>query len=678
MLCSFYAKQVQGTTIDSLRQILTQIDSLKTPDKWIELSFEIGNELFNQPDYDKALECYHGIVLLAERLELDATRHDATLQIAHTFRRQGKHEASLQYAQQVLEELPQDSLYTKGLALRLISANQVVQGNFSEAYKAQMDALQIYTNLKDSALIARIEFGIGGNFFYQEQYDLALKHYQNALAICQQIKLEQGIFKAYKAIGSVFDNQEKLTEALAYSEKALGMVTRLDDPHNFGWTLLNIGSIQCRMGDFKKGIKNLEKTKVLSIEMGEKRLEGYSLEMLASAAKEQEQYNKALDYLQQSYKIARVTNDRSNIGILYKDFSDIYFKIGNYHQYKYYVDQHQALKDSLYHEKLIGELSDLKQDFAIQQLAQENKIVLLEKEKELQHIELTYGFGIMGAGMVIVFLIAWMLYLRNKNEKEKNQLLHQKNQEILRQNELLKTSNQDLEKYAFIISHDLKEPLRNISGFTTLIKREIKQIASPKLQDYMNFVISNTQQLHHLLNDLLEYSKINSSQAEDVEVIHSQELIEEVIAFFQPTLPKDVQLQTQQLPTIFYNKSHLFQIFYQLISNALKFRNDSPLSIDIQATEDAHFHTLSVADNGIGIASEYHEQIFVVFKRLHERGKYEGTGIGLSTCKKIIEKYGGHISIESELGVGTTIYFSIPKQEAVNGIVEKEVASLAI
>lgn len=662
-----------GSTIDSLSWELAQIDSLKNPKKWIELSFDLGKKLMDLPDYPKALECYQNILLFADRQGLHADRQNATLQIARTFRRQGKHESSLKYAQQVLEELPEDSLYMRGLALRIIGLNQVLQGNYSEGYKAQMEARQIYTNLQDSALIARIEFGLGSNFFYQEQYDLALQHYQRALDICQQINLEEGISQAYKAIGSVFENQGELEKALEYNEKALEMVSPSEDARSFAWTLLNIGFFQCQMGNFKEGIQNLKKTKDLSIEMGEKRLEGYTLEMLASVAKDRGQYNQALAYLQQSYEIARATNDRSNIGALYKDFSEIYFKTKNYTKYKYYVDQYQALKDSLYNEKLIDNLSSLKQDFAIQKLAQENKIVLLEKEKELHKVELTYGIGIGIAGLVIVFLIVFMMYLRNKNQRERNQLLYRKNQEILRQNELLLSSNQDLEKYAFIISHDLKEPLRNISGFITLIKWKLKQIANPQLDEYMDFVVTNTEQIHNLLNDLLQYSKIGSKNELEFQAIDSNKLIDEVFASFKPTLAKDVKLSVQQdLPTVFYNRTHLFQIFHHLLSNSLKFCGEAPLCIEIQATENDDFYTFSVADNGIGIDPEYHEQIFVVFQRLHKRGEYAGTGIGLSMCKKIVEKHSGQISIVSELGKGATFYFKIPKKVNTNAPVEQQ------
>jgi light-regulated signal transduction histidine kinase (bacteriophytochrome) len=254
------------------------------------------------------------------------------------------------------------------------------------------------------------------------------------------------------------------------------------------------------------------------------------------------------------------------------------------------------------------------------------------------------------------------MYFRNKNQKEKNQLLETKNKEITRQNEILASSNRDLEQYAYIISHDLKEPLRNISSFTNLLNRKLKNSITPDTQQYMDYILKGTQQMHDLLHDLLLYSKI-SRHKKDIKTIDTHDLLTQIFAQLNLEINENqAQVRLKVLPSVSFDKQQLKIIFTHLIKNALKFRREENPIIEIDYIENSDNHIFTVKDNGIGIEEKYYDRIFVIFQRIHDRGKYSGTSMGLATCKKILEEYKGNIWVTSIVNSGSTFYIQIPKK----------------
>jgi light-regulated signal transduction histidine kinase (bacteriophytochrome) len=268
------------------------------------------------------------------------------------------------------------------------------------------------------------------------------------------------------------------------------------------------------------------------------------------------------------------------------------------------------------------------------------------------------------AGVLILFLSLFLMYMQNKNQKDKNAILTQKNAEITKQNEDLALANQDLEKYAYIISHDLREPLRNISGFTTLIKRKLKNLNQDDedLNEYMDFVVNNTNQMNELLIELLEYSKL-SFKNQEIETVNLTEVVQDVLISQKAEIAAaNVEIILPEFPEISYNSKQMFNIFDNLINNAIKYKATSRnLIIEINIADKDAFYEFSIKDNGIGVEAEFFEKIFTIFQRLHDRGKYTGSGIGLATCRKIIESRGGKIWVESTFDVGSTFYFTVPK-----------------
>ncbi len=224
-------------------------------------------------------------------------------------------------------------------------------------------------------------------------------------------------------------------------------------------------------------------------------------------------------------------------------------------------------------------------------------------------------------------------------------------------------SNLQLENFAYIASHDLREPVRTMRTFAQILKRHLGDQLDEDALSYLGFIINGANQMNELIEDLLTYSRVNTDPMEK-ESIDLAELLEEINEGLASSIGEfSAQVTTKDLPkAIFGSRVRIKQLFQNLIANGIKFaRQDVPPSIRIGVEDkDTHWQ-FAVEDNGIGISPEYFEQIFKLFKKLHSRQDYEGTGIGLALCEKIIEQHHGEIWLESTVGEGTTFYFTLAK-----------------
>ncbi len=225
----------------------------------------------------------------------------------------------------------------------------------------------------------------------------------------------------------------------------------------------------------------------------------------------------------------------------------------------------------------------------------------------------------------------------------------------------LKISNRELEQFAYVASHDLQEPLRMVSSFTQLLERRYKGQLDADADDYIGFIVEGSQRMKYLIDDLLEFSRLNT-QSREFESILLKITLEDVLRNLKTSIMENnAQITHDPLPTIQGDPSQINQLLQNLITNAIKFHGDEQPKIHISAEESRDEWIIGVSDNGIGIDPDHQEQIFRIFKRLHTREEYSGTGIGLAICKRIIEKHNGKIWVESEQGKGSTFYFTIPK-----------------
>ena len=226
--------------------------------------------------------------------------------------------------------------------------------------------------------------------------------------------------------------------------------------------------------------------------------------------------------------------------------------------------------------------------------------------------------------------------------------------------EELRRSNEELEQFAYVSSHDLQEPLRMISSYLQLLQRRYEGNLDEKADKYIHFAVDGAFRMQNLINDLLEFSRV-TTRGREPEHMDSEFILNQVISILEIYIKENkATVSHDTLPEVVADSTQLVQVFQNLIINGIKFHSKEAPQICISAEKKASEWIFSVQDNGIGIDPQYSEKIFEVFKRLHNKEAYPGTGIGLAVCKKIVERHGGRIWVESELGKGATFYFTLP------------------
>ncbi len=243
-------------------------------------------------------------------------------------------------------------------------------------------------------------------------------------------------------------------------------------------------------------------------------------------------------------------------------------------------------------------------------------------------------------------------------EITKRKLMEKKMEEMIR---ILNRSNEDLERFAHICAHDLNEPLRTIGNYCHILEKDFKEDLPPLAKQHLQSITNSVTQMGDLINGILTYSQMGA-QSLKKEVCSAQEIVTSVAMILEERIrDKNALIQYDSLASVYADKVLLTQVFQNLISNALKFNESATPIVRISSTENKKIITFTVEDNGIGIDHKHYKIIFDLFKRLHARSRYEGTGIGLSFCKKIIEAHGGEIFVKSTLNKGSQFSFTLPK-----------------
>jgi light-regulated signal transduction histidine kinase (bacteriophytochrome) len=228
----------------------------------------------------------------------------------------------------------------------------------------------------------------------------------------------------------------------------------------------------------------------------------------------------------------------------------------------------------------------------------------------------------------------------------------------------IENRNKELDDFTYVVSHDLKEPLISIEGYSKILLKDYRDKIDEEGREYLGSVVQSSGRMKNLIEDLLTLSRVGRT-AEAMEIVSVSEAINEIVHDLHFTLrEKNVQIVVEPgLPSVQYNRTQLSMIFRNLISNAMKF-NDKPdprITIGVEGGPDEF--VFSVADNGIGIPKQYFDRIFMIFQRLHYSEEFRGTGAGLTIVKKIVENHKGRIWLDSTLGQGSTFYFTVPKAQ---------------
>jgi light-regulated signal transduction histidine kinase (bacteriophytochrome) len=292
-------------------------------------------------------------------------------------------------------------------------------------------------------------------------------------------------------------------------------------------------------------------------------------------------------------------------------------------------------------------------------ITEENR--LLEERSTAQNDRFVMTVILFGIMLIMTVTLIWFLFYLIRREDDR---IRRANEELerfvaLRTTELQR-SNDDLQQFAYVASHDMKEPLRMIASYSTLLQRRYQGRLDEDADTYIGFITDGAKRMNQLITDLLEYSRAGQSKDEEPVEVQSADVFETVLTNLKVTIAESGAVVTaDELPPVMYDPTLLCQIQQNLIANGIKYRAEEPPRIHVSTRYAGGEIIFSVRDNGQGIPPEHQEQIFAIFKRLHGVD-VEGTGIGLAMCKKIVERNGGRIWVESEPRSGSTFFFTIP------------------
>jgi len=254
--------------------------------------------------------------------------------------------------------------------------------------------------------------------------------------------------------------------------------------------------------------------------------------------------------------------------------------------------------------------------------------------------------------------------LRKKSEEDNAELerrVEERTEQLAVANQVLEQSNIELKQFAYVASHDLQSPLRSICGFVQLLKREYEGKLDEQGQDWIRRTVQASGQMQTLIRDLLSYSRVDA-RSQPFTQIPFVDIVNDAMTLLESSIhDSGGRVTWSALPDVMGDRSQLVQLIQNLIGNGLTYRSDKPPHIHLSAERGGKVWIFSVRDNGIGIDRKYSEQIFEIFKRLNDQKDYPGTGIGLAVCRRVVNRHGGKIWVESEPGQGSTFHFTIPE-----------------
>lgn len=352
------------------------------------------------------------------------------------------------------------------------------------------------------------------------------------------------------------------------------------------------------------------------------------------------------------------TSNRVQTLALYTAAHPVYKKNGEYSKAYDYLALSNSIQNKLNTEKDWQQSDYLKMKYESEKKENENKILAAQVAQKISQNRFLYTLtALLGLGGLALF---GAFYQKRRFNRKLKAEVRNRTVELESANSQLRSTNQELDEFNRILSHDLKEPIRNLTGFSTLVKRE--GVQDQKVKEYLGFIEQSGKQLYETLDAVSAFQNIAQRVFHNHEKIDTSPLVETIIEEVKGIHPgKKINYSTTNLPIIHSHLPAIKTIFKELIDNAIKFNQSAPPEINIKYYQQADRHFFEFQDNGIGIAPEFHEQVFGMFKRLHPRNSYGGAGLGLSRALKMAKKLHGDLSIlRSEETQGSIFQFTCP------------------
>ncbi len=658
--------QLKSSTTDSLLQVLQTLpdDSVK-----VITLIELSREMMNT-DMNLMFSYGQQAKLLSEKIDFPYGIVKGMNSMGFSMQMQGKTDASLEIFEAACKVAKDYGLWKlESTMMNNIGVNYYSRGDYTRAYIYHQGACEVARSKKDTLGIAINLCSMGEDLAADNQHLRAIEVLMESKVLSEYVNHDYLInmnivlsTNSYLYLEDYNKADELLEEGFQRLEKYEG--------DNYGYVLSSFYNLKARLLEVQ-GKKELALVMAgnagkIAREKGFSDLISKSLTTSAKIYLAQNEFSQTIAAANEALKLSIESEALNDQKKNYQLLTSAYEAIKDYENAFLMKTEYHNVSDSLTKLTLERNIRDLDYQHQLTQKDAENQVLKAEQAQNQALIrQHTYGGVAVLSLFGLMTLIALTLY-RGKQRREKNnrmleERVKSRTVELEEVNERLKVSNEELERFAYITSHDLKEPLRNINGFVKLLQREEGKSKRSEAEDeYFGFILRNVSQMQQLINDVLSFSKI-SSQNIEVSQVSVAELVEETkIGLAALIKEKEASIDLGEIPLICTNKAQLRILLKNLIENGIKYNDklNPRVSINYQLVENTHH--LFISDNGIGIEACYHDQIFGMFKRLHNRKEYQGSGLGLAICKKIINRLGGNILLESDLGEGSHFTVVLP------------------
>ncbi len=574
-------------------------------------------------------------------------------------------------------------------------------GFYQKSYEYHNKTLEIAQRVGDRQMMDCSYHGLGILHREAGVYDKAISYFLKSLAFSEKEGKTRDIIVSHIDLADIYLRAKETEKALIHIERAFRFSSDFQNRKKgntevtaqYASVLNKYGEILTARGEFTGANGKYQEALDIYKNMGYKQYVARTLMFVADVYLKQNRTNEAekifleamtyktsllaTDFAKLYYKIGELHQKRGNVKesetyyaealqvSMQHDFKDVAQK-SNYQLFLINLERHEngraltflnasnALNDSLFNEEKRRRTAEVELKFDVEKRENElNALRLEQSDLQAQQSRILMIASIALFAIVVGFL-GYVISSRGRNYRA----LQAKNEEIKQQYKRLEESNEILRQFAYVAAHDLKEPLRSIGSYISLIQLKYSKLIDENGKGYFNFVNAGVKRMYSLLTDLLDFSQVLAQQP-GCEVLRPEEVMQEVADNLRSAIEtRNGKVEfNQDMPSVRMHKMHLLQLFQNLVGNGLKFTEKPPV-IRVEGKHDGENVLFTIQDNGVGIDPDYANKVFVLFQQLNK--KFEGTGIGLTICKNIVEKYNGKIWFESNQGVGTKFYISLP------------------
>ena len=576
---------------------------------------------FFQKNNQEALRYALNALDVAQKINDAFIKSEALHHITLILRHSGRYKQAIKYANEsiaLLEELDKPNPIYHAKLYNGLGIIYKDKGEFESALYNFIQALDLIENEEGNGVAtqrAGIFMNIAVIHNHNNLFDKSISYLNRALSLMEQANSIKGVLYCYITYGNIYSKRKDYHNAERYYLKALQLTEQDDNLSQLKAAIYNNLSIVAEhRKDYKLALAYSHQSlqikqklrNVLPIAISYHRI-GYITCILDNV-------EEGLHYLLLSLDLTKEIGAKAETVAVLERIALVYEGLGDYKKAYEFLKEHNKIKTSVFGEERAQTIAEM-----------EMKHELEKKEREAEIL---------------------------RKAQEKIQVYADK----------LEQSNRELEQFARVTSHDLKEPLRMVSSYLGLIKRKMATSTDTDMQTYLGFAVDGAKRMTHLINDILDLAKVSTTER-PFEQVNLNETIFAVTQNILKTLEeKNAELLIDALPEVTGDYFQLIQLFQNLISNGLKYNQNEHPKVEVIVIEKEEHYQFEIRDNGIGIPEEHFERVFMMLQRLHKRGEYSGTGIGLAVCKKIAERHGGEIWVTSKVNEGSSFWFTISKQ----------------